>query len=503
MPTPEGGNVSMAAEHTPNLAPPDSPRPKHASRRTAIARSVAAIVLILSGFLAVALVNAQEDPTEPASTPAGTPEATPSADMPRLELDLEELNDSGISGTVTLFDAGERTIVEFDVEGAGGDHPVNISAGVCGDLDPEPVHELEPVNEEGESLTVIDATLDELLDEDHAIDMRLAPDELGTLIACVNIEGEPEVPAEGTPVASPTANGAGGQVDATETPDVAETPEVAETPAETETPAATEATEEVSTPEADGTGGAVAGAVTFPLREQNDSGVSGTVMLTEQGSATLVSIMLEGETITGGHVAHLHSGTCEAPGDYTFTLNPVDADGTSETAVNLTIDELTSGAYMINIHPSEENWDAWMVCGELATTATGDETPAATVEPTTEAGGVVDTTTPAATTAPQPTTTTQAPQATVETTPAPVVGGDGTAGVSGTVAGTTAPGGTVQTLPEQAGVGAMLDWPDDPRVAVLWASTGGALIMAASALIIRRGERHQIANPSRWRRLGI
>lgn len=502
MPTPEGGNVSMAAEYTPNLVPPDSPRNNHASRRTAIARSLAALALILSGFLAVALVNAQEDPTEPSSTPAGTPEATPSADMPRLELDLEELNDSGITGTVTLFDAGERTIVEFDVEGAGGDHPVNISAGVCGELDPEPVHELEPVNEDGESLTVIDATLDELLEEDHAIDMRLAPDELGTLIACVNIEGEPELPADGTPVASPTSDGTGGQVDATETPDVAETPEVSETPVET--PAATETTDEVSTPEADGTGGAVAGAVTFPLRELNDSGVSGTVMLTEQGSATLVAISLDGDAITGDHVAHLHSGTCEDPGDYTFTLNPVDADGTSETAVNLTIDELTSGNYMINIHPSEENWDAWMVCGELVTTSTGDETPVATAAPTTEAGGVVDTTTPApTTTAPQPTTTTQAPQATVETTPAPVAGGDGTAGVSGTVAGTTAPGSSVQTLPEQAGVGAMLDWPDNPRIAVLWASTGGALVMVAAACFIRRGERHQTANPSRWRRLGI
>jgi len=480
----------MATEHTPSLAPPDSPKPKRASRSATLARSFAAIALILSGFLAVVLVNAQEDPTS-SSTPTGTPEATPSASMPRLELDLEELNDSGISGTVTLYDAGERTIFEFAFEGAGGDHPVNTSAGCCGGLDPEPVHELEPVNEDGESLTVIDSTLDELLEEDHAIDMRLAPDELGTLIACANIEGEPEVSTEGTPESTP-GDGTGGQV-ATVTPDATEAP--AETPAATEPAATVEATEEVSTPEADGTGGAVAGAVTFPLRELNDSGVSGNVMLTEQGAATVVSIMIEGDTITGDHVAHLHNGTCEDRGDYTFTLHPIDADGTSETAVNLTIDELTGGDYMINIHPSEENWDAWMVCGELTTSTTTEVTPAA--------GGPVATTTPADTTAPQETVPTQAPQATVVTTPAPVVGGDGTAGVSGIVTGPAVPTSSVQTLPEQAGVGAMLDWPESVRAAVLWASTGGALIMAMAALMIRRGERHENANPSRWRRLGI
>lgn len=494
----------MAANIDPNLVPPGSTTStlKRRSRTSMLSRGLSVFVLLAAALFAAAFVTAQENTPESSSTPAATPEATPSAEMPRLELELEELNDSGIEGTVTLYDAGERTIVEFDVEGAGGDHPANISAGVCDDLDPEPVHELQPVNEDGESLTVVDTTLDDLLESEHAIDMRLAPDELGTLIACVNIEGEPELPADGTPAATPQqtpTDGTGGQVAETpteETPVETAAPDATEAPAETPEPTAAE---EVSTPEADGTGGAINGATatsTIALRELNDSGVSGTVTLTEQGSATAIMLSLEGTGLTGGHIAHLHSGTCADPGDYTYTLNPVDADGTSETVVNMTLEELLTDGYMVNVHPSEENWDAWLVCGELTTDATAGVTPTpapstggpavtATVAPTAEA-------TSAVTTAP-----TQAPQATTVTTPAPV-GGDGTAGVAGTVQGRD-----VSTLPQQAGVGAMLEWPSDPKTAILWAATGAAIILAIAALFVRRGERQHTANPSRWTRLGI
>lgn len=181
--------------------------PSKKRRAPAPVRAVTAAILM--SFLAIALVAAQD--ATPGSTPAATPSAgpTPSADMPRLELDLEELNDSGIGGTVTLYDAGEQVIVEFGAEGAGGNHPAHIHAGVCGELDPEPAFPLENVDEDGQSTTVVDTTLDELLAEDFAVDMHLSPDQLGTLIACVNIEGEPMVSdagastPESTPVSTP------------------------------------------------------------------------------------------------------------------------------------------------------------------------------------------------------------------------------------------------------------------------------------------------------------
>lgn len=478
----------MAANtaNTTKLAPPASS--SHRSSGNLVARSLMVVALIASALFAAAFVTAQENTPEPSSTPTGTPSATPSAEMPRLELDLEELNDSGIKGTVTLYDAGERTIVEFDVEGAGGDHPANISTGVCGDLDPEPAFELEPVDKEGESLTVVDVTLDTLLESAHAIDMRLAPDQLGTIIACANIEGEPEVPSAATPEASPT--GEGGQVAAqTSTATATTTPAatVATTPAATTTAA-------TSTPESDGTGGTInvgERTETIPLRELNDSGVTGTVVLSEQGAATRISIQLEGDAVTGDHIAHLHDGTCEAPGEYTYTLNPVSAEGTSETVVNITLDELLTDGYMVNVHPDETNWDTWMACGELTTTVTAAVTP--TPAPTTATGGQQTTPTQSPSTSAPATT----PVIPVQTVP-PTTSGDGTAGVTG-----AASGDNVQTLPQTAGVGAMLDWPSDPRSAILWATTAAALILTAAALVVRRGERHHTTTHSRWTRLGI
>ncbi len=495
----------MAANtaNTNKLAPPATPSSRRSSGNL-VGRSLMVVALIASALFAAAFVTAQENTPEPSSTPTGTPSATPSAEMPRLELDLEELNDSGISGTVTLYDAGERTIVEFDVDGAGGDHPANISTGVCGDLDPEPAFELEPVDKDGKSLTVVDEKLDTLLESEHAIDMRLAPDQLGTIIACANIEGEPEVPSAASPEASPT--GEGGQA-ATKTP-AAITTTATETPTATvtTTPAPTTTTATAaSTPESDGTGGTInAGerSETIPLRELNDSGVTGTVVLSEQGNATRISIQLTGDAVTGDHIAHLHDGTCEAPGEYTYTLNPVSAEGTSETVVNMTLDELVTGGYMVNVHPDEANWDIWMVCGEL-TTATTTTTVTPTPAPTTAAGGQSTTPTQAptsgttTTTTPSTSTTTTTPVIPVQTVP-PTTSGDGTAGVTG-----AATGDNVQTLPQTAGVGAMLDWPSDPRTAILWATAAAALILASTALVIRRGERQDTATHSRWTRLGI
>ncbi|HWV23492.1 MAG TPA: hypothetical protein VNZ58_04835 [Thermomicrobiales bacterium] len=179
-----------------------------------------AILLSLPSF---AIASGQE------STPEATPssEPTPSPSMPRLVLDLQELNDSGITGTVTLYDVGDgKTIVKFEVQGAGGNHPAHIHKGTCDDLTPESYKDLNNVDENGKSTTLVDVSLSDLLASDYAIDVHLAPNELGTLIACANIEGEPELPAGATPVASPEAtpnSGVGGTI-ATETPSNPGTP---------------------------------------------------------------------------------------------------------------------------------------------------------------------------------------------------------------------------------------------------------------------------------------
>jgi hypothetical protein len=168
----------------------------------------------------------------------GTPAATPDPSANRLEIDFEELNDSGLSGTATLYEAGDQTIVELELDGTGDEHPVHIHEGTCDDIQPESAYDLENVGREGTSVSLIDVSLSELLEGDYVIDLHLAPNQLGLLIACAGIEGEP-VNAEGTPV------DIGGPTEPTEEP----TEEATEEPTEEATEAPTEEATEETTPE--------------------------------------------------------------------------------------------------------------------------------------------------------------------------------------------------------------------------------------------------------------
>jgi hypothetical protein len=475
--------------------PPRASRATHRHTTVALLRATAFAMFMALSSLAASHVAAQE------STPADaspTPAITPAPDARRLELTLRELNDSGVSGTVTLFDAGDRTIVEIDAEGTGENHPSHIHAGRCDDLTPDVGYPLENVQSGETTTSVVDVPLDDLLANPFSVDLHLAPNELGTLIACAEIEGEPTGP-EG--VATPTTAPAEATPTATEA--AAETPIPTETEAPvptgtttaatataapTEAPAATEAATPATagaTEDSDGTGGAIndnQNAASLPLFTQGESGVTGTAVLTADGEQTLISILLSGDAVTGGHIVHLHDGTCAAPGDYTLDLNPIDEGGVSETTVDIPFQDLLSDGYFINVHESDANWDNWFVCGELSNATVGVVVPE--VAPPTGGG-------------PSPTPT-PAPTAVAVTTP-PVTEGDGTAGLSGK--GT--PIGETTSLPQSAGVGASLPWPNDPVSAVIWASVIGAFILGAGAWLVRRGERHPSHNPTRWTRLGI
>jgi hypothetical protein len=99
------------------------------------------------------------------------------------------------------------------------------------------------------------------------------------------------------------------------------------------------------------------------LDELNNSGMSGEAELTETEDGTHVSLMVEGAT--GGHPVHIHFGTCDNLGEIAAPLTDIDATGKSETTVDLTLDELTSGEYAINAHESAANITNYVACGEI------------------------------------------------------------------------------------------------------------------------------------------
>jgi hypothetical protein len=428
----------------------------------------------------------------------------------QLELTFQEYNDSGVEGTATLYDLGDnQTLVAIAIEGGGEAHPAHIHEGTCGNSEPEPFKDLTTVDDTGESLSLVDVALTDLIDGgDYTVDLHLSPSELGTLVVCANIEGTTTAapPAAGaTATIAPT--GEGGQTEtatATETAAATQTATAEQTAtatteatatapatatatvaptgeggqAKTPTTTATEAATGGKGETVDGTGGAQAAPETvasLPLADYSGLGVTGTVTLVAtDDSTTRVTITLEGDAVTGDHIAHLHRGTCDnLQDDGTIYLATVGADGVSSTTVEMPLRDLISDGWSVNVHRSEADWDTWLVCGYLGDATIGmtgvtSITPAAT-------GGT--TTTP---------------------TPANVVSAaDGTSGVGGK-GEPVAP----STVPQGVGVGSALPWPDSPALAIAWSLGIFALVLAAAGIFLRRAGEHD-RQPTRWHRLGL
>ncbi|MEZ4505121.1 MAG: CHRD domain-containing protein [Thermomicrobiales bacterium] len=117
--------------------------------------------------------------------------------------------------------------------------------------------------------------------------------------------------------------------------------------------------------------------VVVPINELNGSGVSGDASLTDNGDGTTtVDILVDGAT--GGHPAHIHSGTCAELGDVVYPLTDVDAAGESVTVVDVPLaDLLANGPYAINIHLSADDIGTYVACGDIPVEAVGGEVEAA------------------------------------------------------------------------------------------------------------------------------
>lgn len=109
------------------------------------------------------------------------------ANEQRVTIELETLNDSGVSGTVTLISLGDRTQVDVDVDPAGHpDMPSHIHPGDCDNLVPQPKYPLRNVVN-GKASTTIAVTLSELLGGDLAVNLHNSNEDMRTYTACANL----------------------------------------------------------------------------------------------------------------------------------------------------------------------------------------------------------------------------------------------------------------------------------------------------------------------------
>ncbi len=105
--------------------------------------------------------------------------------------------------------------------------------------------------------------------------------------------------------------------------------------------------------------------VTVKLDEENGSGESGTATLTAEGASTKVVLALENPASPDPQPAHIHEGTCaELDPTPAYPLANVE-DGTSETTVNVALDELKASEFAINVHKSEPEIKTYVSCGNI------------------------------------------------------------------------------------------------------------------------------------------
>jgi len=104
------------------------------------------------------------------------------------QLRLDTLNDSGVTGNVTMTAIGDqRTLVELEVDPAGhASMPAHIHPGTCDDLVPQPKYPLQNVVD-GASVTEVPASLDELMRGGVALNLHRSNEEMQIYTACVDL----------------------------------------------------------------------------------------------------------------------------------------------------------------------------------------------------------------------------------------------------------------------------------------------------------------------------
>ncbi|WP_376791522.1 LPXTG cell wall anchor domain-containing protein [Thermoflexus sp.] len=105
--------------------------------------------------------------------------------------------------------------------------------------------------------------------------------------------------------------------------------------------------------------------VTITLKEQNQSGQSGTAVLRAVGDQTEVTINLTPGPAGVDQPAHIHEGTCANLNPKpTFPLSPV-RDGQSTSTVNVKLTDLLAKPFAINVHKSAQEVSVYVACGEI------------------------------------------------------------------------------------------------------------------------------------------
>jgi hypothetical protein len=129
------------------------------------------------------------------------------------------------------------------------------------------------------------------------------------------------------------------------------------------TPAATPAPETPATSDME--------EITTAFTAIGGSTVAGEVVIDDEndGQATEITVRLMGSTAGGVHQGHIHTGTCDAPGDAVAPLDPVSVgdDGNGEMTATVQIPTMTvaNGSHIVVYHEANGTPGAPVVCAAI------------------------------------------------------------------------------------------------------------------------------------------
>lgn len=100
-----------------------------------------------------------------------------------------------------------------------------------------------------------------------------------------------------------------------------------------------------------------AAPTTAQFTPQNDSGLSGSVEVQDQGDQTTVVSTLSGGEAGTEYQGMIHSGTCDAPGDVVENLSPItvseDGSGESTSTVAMAPATVMDGQHIVLYHGAD------------------------------------------------------------------------------------------------------------------------------------------------------
>ena len=134
---------------------------------------------------AAPVVTEPETDTPETDTPEA--EVPPTGDETRIRVAMDEVDGSGVSGSVLIAEFSEgRTIVTLSLSNtlASSEHPAALYTGSCAALGATPLADLEPyVSDLGFSTTVVALPYRTLIGEPHTLVVQAAADD-PTIVAC-------------------------------------------------------------------------------------------------------------------------------------------------------------------------------------------------------------------------------------------------------------------------------------------------------------------------------